>query len=244
MKLLIFGGTTEGRVLAAALAERLNVTVSVATALGAEELDGISGIAVRQGRLDREEMAALLREFDLCVDATHPYAVEATENIRAACAETGVPYRRLLRPESAAEGVVTVPSAQAAADYLRQRPGNVLLTTGAKELSAFGTLARERLYARVLPTHPGIAACEALGLSHRNILAMQGPFTKKLNEALMEQYHIAYLVTKDGGRAGGFAEKRAAAEALGVTVVLIGRPPETGQTMEEILLELEGETWR
>ena len=44
-----------------------------------------------------------------------------------------------------------------------------------------------------------------------------------------------YLVTKDGGRAGGFEEKAAAAREAGAELVVIGRPAETGYTLEEIL---------
>ena len=84
MKLLIFGGTTEGRILAQRAGELgAEVTVSVATELGAEELAGLDGVRVLTGRLDRPRMEALLPGFDLCVDATHPYAKLATATIRA-----------------------------------------------------------------------------------------------------------------------------------------------------------------
>lgn len=238
MKLLVFGGTTEGRELAARLpALGVDTTVSVATSLGAEELSGVPDIQVLVGRLGEESMAELLAAagFDLCVDATHPYAVEASANIRRACARAGVPLRRLLRPSSRAQGAVWVPDCSAAARYLADKAGNILLATGAKELNAFSALEKARLYARVLPTHEGLTACEALGLPHKNILALQGPFSQKLNEAMLEQYHIAWLVTKDGGKAGGFEEKLAAAQSTGAQLILIGRPPEQGETMDDIL---------
>lgn len=240
MKLLIFGGTTEGHILAEkSSALGAEVTVSVATPLGAEELSGLTNVSVRVGRLDLAGMETLLPGFDLCVDATHPYAQIATATIRAACEGTGTPYLRLLRPASRTEGVVCVPSCQAAAEFLAGQLGNILLTTGSKELSAFGTLAKGRLYARVLPTHEGIAACEALGLSHSHILALQGPFSRKLNEAMLEQYSIRWLVTKDGGQAGGFEEKLAAARCAGAELVLVGRPPDEGEGLEEILEQIK-----
>ena len=236
MKLLIFGGTTEGRILAAqAVALGIRCTVSVATELGREELAGLSGLHITVGRLNATQIARLAEGFDLCVDATHPYARIVTEHIRAGCAMAHVPLRRLLRSPGDSRGVETVPDCPSAARRLAHTTGNILLATGAKELSAFSSLPPERLYARVLPTHQALEACEGLGLAHSHILALQGPFTQKMNEAMLEQYQIAWLVTKDGGGPGGFAEKRAAARAAGTALLVVGRPTETGETMEEIL---------
>ena len=239
MNILLFGGTTEGRLLAQRLAALgHDVTVSVATGLGTEELAELPTVHLLTGRRGPAELQKLLPGYDLCIDATHPYAAEITQNLRFACAQTHCPYRRLLRAPSACEGGVRVESCAQAADYLKPLPGNVLVTTGSKELAAFSSLEARRLFVRVLPTHEGLAACEALGLPHRNILALQGPFTQKFNEAILEQYHIRWLVTKDGGKAGGFAEKQAAAQAAGATLILVGRPPDEGVSMETILQEL------
>ena len=225
--MLIFGGTTEGRRLARALsAMGHQVWVSVATPLGAEELAGLEDVSVLVGRRSGGEMDALLsRGFHRCVDATHPYAVQATREIGAACARAGVPLRRLLRPEGGGE----------AARLLAGREGNILLATGAKELPAFAALEPARLFPRVLPSEESVAACRRAGIPSRNIIALYGPFTQRLNEALMEQYHIRFLVTKDGGEAGGFREKAAAALAAGVELVVIRRPRDRGEGLEDIL---------
>jgi len=101
MKVVIFSGTTEGRELSRAVAALgIEATVCVATELGAEEQGRTPGITVCTGRLDADAMAALLQGAALCVDATHPYATEATRNICAAAAAVGVEYHRLLRPAS------------------------------------------------------------------------------------------------------------------------------------------------
>lgn len=236
MSILIFGGTTEGRLLAQALSQReLPATVSVATPLGAQELAGLSGITTLVGRKTTAEMAELVKSFDRCVDATHPYAVEVSRNVRAACEAAGVPLRRLLREESAHEAGHWVESPGEAARWLAERGGNVLLAIGAKGLSAFQNLERERLFPRVLPVMESILACQDAGIPTKNIIALHGPFSQDLNRAMLEQYHIRYLVTKDGGRAGGFEEKAAAAREAGAELVVIGRPPETGDSLEEIL---------
>lgn len=237
MKLVIFSGTTEGREFSrAAAALGAAVTVCVATDLGAEEQGSTPGVTVHAGRLDADEMAALLRDAALCVDATHPYATEATHNIRAAAGMAGVEYHRLLRRASELPaGSVVLPGAGEAAAYLADKAGRILLTTGAKELPAFAALDPARLYPRVLPTLAGITACEAAGVPHRNIIAMQGPFTLGLNVALMRQFEIDYLVTKDGGAQGGFAEKAEAAAQCGAQLIVLRRPDEQGETAETIL---------
>ena len=237
MKLVIFSGTTEGREFSrAAAALGAAVTVCVATDLGAEEQGSAPGVMVHAGRLDADEMAALLRDAALCVDATHPYATEATHNIRAAAGMAGVEYHRLLRRASELPaGSVVLPGAGEAAAYLADKAGRILLTTGAKELPAFAALDPARLYPRVLPTLSGITACETAGVPHRNIIAMQGPFTLGLNVALMQQFEIDYLVTKDGGAQGGFAEKAEAAAQCGAQLIVLRRPDEQGETAETIL---------
>ena len=60
MKILLFGGTTEGRVLSEALAKRGDdVTVCVATDYGREEQAQVDGVTILTGRKGAEEMRAL-----------------------------------------------------------------------------------------------------------------------------------------------------------------------------------------
>lgn len=242
-RLLLFGGTTEGRRLAqAALHIPLAVTACVATNYGEELLP--PGCVVHTGRLDVRGMETLMRRgtFDWVVDATHPYAVEATANIRTAAAAVGLPYFRLLRqaepPPASAHLCV---SAGEVATALCRTMGNILLTTGSKELAAFAALPRERLYVRVLPTLAAIQLCEKAQIPHSHIIAMQGPFGEALNRALIDQFSIAHLVTKDGGTAGGFLEKKRAAAACGAALWVIRRPPESGLTYEKVLRILQQE---
>ena len=243
---MIFSGTTEGRELSRRLAAAgAEVTVSVATDYGSEEQGEQPGVTVLSGRMPVEEMTARLGEMDLCVDATHPYAARVTASIARACEESGTPRLRLLREESEyPAGTLVLGSAAEAAAYLAERTGNILLTTGAKELSAWAALPPERLFPRILPSHESLSACEALGIPHRNICAMQGPFSQGLNEELFRQYEAEVVVTKNGGQIGGADTKIAAAEALGLPVVLIERPPmeydNVAGSFEEVLSFLKG----
>ncbi|MBR4702249.1 MAG: precorrin-6A reductase [Oscillospiraceae bacterium] len=233
-KFLVFAGTTEGRELSEFLAsqgEKTAVTACVATEYGETLLEPSESLRVLSGRLNGEQMAALLREgaFDLVLDATHPYADLVTENIAKACAETGTPYRRVLREESPVpEGTVFVPDNAAAVEYLSEAEGNILLTTGSKalgELAAIRDFA-QRVWARVLPMPASLESCQAAGLPPAHIIAMQGPFTEELNVAQLRAINAAFLLTKDSGGAGGFGEKASAAQKAGAKLVVIGRPPQ------------------
>ncbi len=236
MKLIIFGGTTEGRELSQRMAAAgAEVTVCVATEYGGETQPAGDRLRVRVGPMTALEKQALLQNADLCVDATHPYASHISVSVREACEAVGTPYHRLLRRESEAEGAMVFDTAAEAAAYLTEREGNILLTTGAKELPAFAAIDPARLYPRVLASHAALDACEAIGVPRKNIIAMQGPFSQELNEAILRQFQIRLLVTKDGGAPGGFPEKAAAAKTTGAALILLRRPEETGESFEDIL---------
>ena len=136
-RILLFGGTTEGRELTRF---RLPLVYAVATAYGAELVRGAENTEVTVGRMDAAEMEKFIKDSDIAcvIDATHPYAREARENIRAACAAANTPLMRVQRREAVTDGdVVRVKSAEEAARFLEGTTGNVLLTTGSKELEAF-----------------------------------------------------------------------------------------------------------
>ncbi len=243
-KALVFGGTTEGRELASALAGLgFDVTVSVATEYGERLLEGIGNIKCRVGRLTEPEMAALMSSggFGAVIDATHPYAFEAGENIRRASAKAGVRYLRLERPAlSDFRGAETVfaDSPEEAAQLLEGRAGNILLTTGSKDLEAYARMPdfKERVWVRVLPSLDSLAKCLELGFPPPHVICMQGPFTKELNAALLRQLHIGVMVTKDTGAEGGFAEKaEAAAEAGSALLVVRRRSAGAGLKMAELM---------
>ena len=139
--LCLFAGTTEGRRLVEFLRETpLSVYVSVATEYGETLVPQGSNITVHAGRLDRAQMAALFarERFALVVDATHPFAAEATGNIASAAGETGIEVVRLVREEEGAVVEATYAASIAeAAERLKGTEGNILLTTGSKEFLPF-----------------------------------------------------------------------------------------------------------
>ena len=148
--IILFAGTTEGRLLAEYLQE-LNrpFVICVATGYGRDLLEDICRpdhdgcMEIRQGRLNVTEMERMFDKLrpELVIDATHPYAVEVTRNIRIACSKRkGLRLIRCLREPGAGDsrpGVIHMPDVEAAVTWLSSVTGNILVTTGSKELAAY-----------------------------------------------------------------------------------------------------------
>lgn len=246
-KILIFAGTTEGRLFSDWLCERkIANTVCVATEYGEIVLKENPYRTVRTGRMDGEEMRALIQReaYEIVVDATHPFAEVVTVQIHQAVKELGVEYYRLLREtgeEVPYKKLRFFGSHASCAEALEEIEGNILLTTGSKDLHTYcKENLKDRLFVRVLPSMESLELCQREKIAGKQILALQGPFTTEMNEALIHQYRIACLVTKESGKSGGFSEKIKAAKRADIPVFAIGRTKnEEGYYLEELCHLLE-----
>ena len=247
--LLLFAGTTEGRELAEYLdRQKVSCHVCTATQYGARLLEGTTVHQIHSARLDAGEMEELMRQEGIThvVDATHPFAAEASENIRRASGKAGCAYFRLLRKtetdrtpggdcetennaktcRNAYPGAVAFSSIREAVEYLAGTEGKIFVATGTKELAEYTRLKdyRERVYARILPALESVQAAVALGLQEKHLICMQGPFSEELNAAMLRETGARYMITKETGKTGGFPEKAAAARKAGAQLVVIGKP--------------------
>ena len=250
--ILIFAGTTEGRKVSEFLSKNnIKHTVCVATKYGEEMIEKNEFADIHCDRMDEGEIKSFLLEhtFDLVIDATHPYAFEVTRNIKQAIKEINgkVRYIRLMRDmgnNTDNEMIKYFNSNEECAKALTQTNGNILLTTGSKELSLYAEneAIKNRLFARVIPSEESISICNSLDITGKNIIAMQGPFTEGMNEALIDMYDISVMVTKQSGVTGGFFEKAEAAKKKNIPLFVIGLPEsEEGISLNEVLKELKEE---
>lgn len=248
-KVLLFGGTVEGRTVAEYLnGNKIPSMVCVATEYGESLLPQGEYLELSHERLDEKQMEERMLQMEngLVIDATHPYAQVVTENIETACERTGTAYLRVVRQESRRleeeETITYVKSIREAVEYLEKTSGNILVTTGSKELSAYTALTdyQERIYARVLSLVEVVSSCAKLGIEGKHLLCMQGPFSREMNIALIHQFDIAWMVSKESGRAGGFLEKYQAAKETGCRMIVIGRPKEEqGMELEKCIEYLD-----
>lgn len=259
---IIFGGTTEGRRLAEFCGEhKIQTVVCVVSEYGEMLVPESPSVQVIRRALEKDEMEALFvaEKPSLVLDATHPYARVVTENVTQVCQKMGIVWYRVLRKSELetkeqksvmavvgtvtnVDSIVTVDSVDQAVEWLKSHEGTVLVTTGSKELVKYTAIPdyKERIFARILPDSQALLNSETLGFPRNHMIAMQGPFSLEMNIATMRMTGANYLVTKESGHAGGFLDKIHAAEVVGATALVIGRPlKETGISLEEACQYLE-----
>ena len=232
-KVLVFGGTTEGRILSEYLRKyEIPHEVSVATEYGKEILleSGEDNLLV--GRKNCDEIADIIRTegFSFVVDATHPFATAVSKEIKAACEIADAEYVRLKRDtgkkHSGSDNVTYVDTLKEATDELNKIEGNILLLTGSKDLQEIAGSFTDvsRLFVRVLPNAESIEKCVHAGLSGRQIIAMQGPFSKEMNIATIKEIGAVAVLTKESGKTGGLDEKIDAALECGIKAFVLSNP--------------------
>ncbi|MGW7203525.1 cobalt-precorrin-6A reductase [Streptomyces sp. NPDC054837] len=220
---LILGGTTEARELAAALTALPGIRVTTSLAGRVKRPGAVTGDVRIGGFGGADGLAEWLREqhVDALVDATHPFAEAMTENAARAATATGVPAVVLRRPgwrPGPEDRWYPVGSLAEAAGLLPLLGPRVFLTTGRLGLAAFAHLTELHFVVRSveLPEPPMPPRTE--------VLLARGPFTVDDESALLSTHCVDVVVTKDSGGAAT-AAKLTAARRLALPVVVVRRPP-------------------
>lgn len=233
INLMIMAGTKD----AAKIIKKLktsgdfNVLATTTTKYGAEIAKEYGANEVLSGMLDEKDLTNLIKEskIEILIDATHPFATAATKNAIKSSENAQINYIRFERPQDNiidGDFIHKVSSFEEAAMHANKlTEGKVLHLAGVSTLKpVIEEINPMRLFARVLPSLDSIQKCLDLGLKQENIIAMQGTFSKKFNKALLEEYNISLIITKDSGKTGGTPSKINAALELGIHIIIVTRP--------------------
>jgi precorrin-6A/cobalt-precorrin-6A reductase len=221
-RVLILGGTTEGRLLGERLAKRggLDVTLSLAGRTASPvphavpvRVGGFGGAAGLADYLVEKRIGAL-------IDATHPYASLISANAVAAARQTAVPFVALRRPSwtaVAGDRWIEVSDTAAAVIAIGDEPRRVFVALGRNELAPFvGAPQHHYLIRSVDPVDP------PLPLPHVTYITARGPFSEADDRALLTAHAIDVVISKNSGGNAAYG-KIAAARALGISVIMLRR---------------------
>lgn len=222
-KVLVLAGTTEATEVARRLHQRGVEVVSSLAGVTTAAVDRPG--AVRSGGFGGADGLArflLAERVDAVIDATHPFASAMPFNVAAAATRTAVPHIRLLRPPwSRREGDrwIDVPGMEEAAAALDPCGAKrVFLATGRQQVDVFRRCTGQWFLVRSI---------EPVGepLARSVEIRDRGPFTVAGERRLFVEHAIDTLVAKNAG-AKATAAKLDVARELGVTVVMVARPPQ------------------
>lgn len=241
-KIAVIAGTSEATDLIVHISDRLQITAFVATPYGKTILES-ANCTVHVGRLDEKKFHIALSGFDIVVDASHPFAVEVTRNVKTVCEKLHIPYYRIGRPQENYDydDITYVNSKEEAVHLLRQTTGNILLTTGGNTLFFYQMQIPDfskRVWARVLDTD---ASREMTKESKAHMVYAMPPFTVEDTVRLIQQNQIDVIVSKNSGKRGGMHEKITAAKMCKIPVICIHAPQEEYMTITEVIKVLEND---
>ncbi|MCY4407902.1 MAG: cobalt-precorrin-6A reductase [Rhodospirillaceae bacterium] len=243
-RLLILGGTAEGRALAEAATARFGSSLTVISALaGRTRAPILPAGEVRIGGFGGADgLAAYLREerIDLLVDATHPYASRISAQASEAATRAGTRCLVLVRPAwqpVPGDRWIDVATVEEAVGAIPAEAERVFLTVGVRALAPFASRPDLWFLVRLVDEPP-----EPIPLAHHRLICARGPFAEADERALLKDHRIDCLVTRASG-GDATAAKLAAARARGLPVVMVRRPPPpagpSASSVEEALTWIE-----
>lgn len=224
--ILVFGGTTEGRIAIESL-DAAGTPFFYSTKSALQEV--VSQHAQRiTGAKRAEEIVAFCQkhQIGLIVDAAHPFAELLHRNIAQAAEVLGIPVIRLERqyPPRDPNLIWCETYDQAVERLQRDAITKLLALTGVQTISKLKAywIHQPDTYFRVLDREESIALATRQGFPKEKLCFYQGP---QGEQQLLAQVSPQAIITKESGTSGGFIEKVEAAQAQGIPVYVVARPP-------------------
>lgn len=228
----IIGGTKDSRDFIENIINQSNnkdFIITVATDYGKKLLENYK-IDVLVKPMTSKEMTNFIigNKIERIFDMSHPYAKDVSKNAILAAQENKIKYFRFERKnlnENLLNNHLYFENISDIINFISNISENILVTLGSNQIENFKELNNlNNIYFRILPTKIAIEKLENCGILAKNIIAIQGPFSKEFNSAILKNYNIKYLITKESGTTGGELEKLQSAQENNVTTLILKRP--------------------
>ncbi|HAC65837.1 MAG TPA: cobalt-precorrin-6A reductase [Cyanothece sp. UBA12306] len=228
-KIWLIGGTGDSAIIAQEIAKHKFLCLITVTTKNAQNLYPISPYLIIQiGALNQKQIKELCQQEKIIsiVDASHPYAVEISQQAISIAQQKNIPYLRYERPSiNPNSHVILLDSFETLINNQYLEKQRVLLTVGYQALPLFKNWQnRAVLFARVLPRLESLEAAINAGFSSDRLIALRPPMSLELERALWQQWKISLVVTKASGKQGGEDIKTLVAKQLGIPLIVIKRP--------------------
>jgi len=211
------------------------IIATTTTSYGAELASGAGADEVLVGGMGVDEMVEVIhqKQVDLLLDATHPFASQATRTAIEAAKIAGIAYIRFERPAIPHQTIKKLhvvndfnEASKKAIELIRKtKNGRVMHLAGVSTIpQVLENVSPQNLIVRVLPAVYSIKRCLELGIPSENIIAMQGTYSSDFNRVIMSEFNVDVIITKESGESGGTISKLDAAAQLEIPVVMVKRP--------------------
>ncbi|MDO5860235.1 precorrin-6A reductase [Methanobrevibacter sp.] len=236
MKIFLLGGTKDSINIIGHIKKNYDACIltTTTTEYGAKlARDGGSDRTIARP-LPKEDIIEILSgtDYDLIIDATHPFASHITRTAIGVSQQLKIPYIRFERPSTNLKGIDTsrihyVNSFSEAGKLIESEfiKGNVLHFAGANTMEEIlSHVSPDRFYPRILKAASSLEKCEKLNVDPSHIIEMKGAASTAENIELIEKYDASVMITKESGEIGGVIDKINAANEKDIAVIMIQRP--------------------
>lgn len=252
LNVFLMGGTKESIEIIKFIKNNFNsyILTTTTTEYGSKlAIDGGSDATIAKP-LPKDEIINILNgktNFDIFIDATHPFASHVTNTAIEVSKICKIPYIRFERPTSNFENiddsrVIQVNSFDDAGKLIAEKynQSNVLHFAGANTMETIlKYVSLEYFYPRILEVKSSLEKCEKLGIKKDHIIPMKGTSTIEENEKLIEKTDASVIITKESGDIGGVISKIKAANSKNIDVLLITRPVIESLNKKDVVNSIE-----
>lgn len=184
--------------------------------------------------LPKAEIIQIIKNqnFEILIDATHPFAEHITQTSASVASELKIPYIRFERPITNLENIDTsrihyVKSFDEAGKLIANDfpQANVLHFAGSNTMEdILKYVSPKQFYPRILKVPSSLEKCEKLNIDETHIIPMTGAASCEENIELIEKYDASVMITKESGEIGGVIDKIDATNEKDISIIMIQRP--------------------